>query len=142
MSSITGTDNIFRNLRELPERVRVNIGVGATRKVANAIVKEAKANAPVDTGSLKLSIAAVKRRDRTGNTKYSVVPKNSKNVRVNGIKGKVTGWYAHFVEFGTVNTPAHPFLRPAYENIGPNAIEIFTEYANKRFDKEMRRLNR
>ncbi len=138
--TITGTDELFKNLKKLPEKVRVSIAVGATRKVAVTIAKEAQANVPVDTGALKLSIATVKRKEKYGDTTYIVVPRRKRKVKVNGIKGQVSGWYAHFIEFGTVNQPAHPFLRPAYENIGPNAAKIYTIYGKKRFDKEMSKL--
>jgi len=84
------------------------------------------------------------------------------------IKGEADGWYAHMVEFGTHSkrieplspktkyygkrkkkrdaivsqgggSPAQPFMRPAYENKGEEAIEATKEYLAKRIDKEVQK---
>lgn len=31
-------------------------------------------------------------------------------------RGKVDGYYAHFVEYGTINAPAFPYMMPAYRS--------------------------
>ena len=38
-------------------------------------------------------------------------------------------FYAPFVEFGTSNSPAQPFLMPAFEAVKPNTIAAFERLA-------------
>lgn len=74
----------------------------ALKKKGFKVVREAKKNAPVDTGRLRASI--------TLNTEQ----------RPDGLVNVLVGSdvdYAPFVEFGTENRPPQPFLRPALRNI-------------------------
>lgn len=68
----------------------------AIEKLADEVVTEAKQLAPVRTGDLRDSID----KDQTGPYEWEVFA---------GVD------YAHFVEFGARNTPAHPFLVPAVD---------------------------
>lgn len=57
---------------------------------------------PVDTGKLKAS--------------GGVVPVSSSHVQVGyGIEGSEREDVAEYVEYGTVNSPAQPYLTPAFE---------------------------
>lgn len=67
----------------------------ALNKKAIKAVREAKKNAPVDTGRLRSSITFTELDNFIG-------VKVGSNVN-----------YAPFQEFGTENLPAQPFLRPA-----------------------------
>jgi len=73
----------------------------ALNKKALRIVREAKQRAPVDTGRLRASITA--ELVEQGKTPKALV---SSNVE-----------YAPYVEFGTENRPAQPFLRPAARQV-------------------------
>jgi HK97 gp10 family phage protein len=64
-----------------------------TREAANFGVRDAKARAPVDTGELQSKIAA----ERKGRNEYQIVSRAEHSV---------------YVEFGTVFTPAQPFMTP------------------------------
>ena len=72
----------------------------AVRKAAFDIEARAKTKAPVDTGALKNSIQA------------RAVDELTSEVIV-GVS------YGIYQEFGTVRMPAHPYLRPAVEEVRP-----------------------
>lgn len=91
---LDGLGNLKKNLRS-----RAGIEV---RKAALAVEAEAKTLAPVDTGALRNSIQAEKH------------PSQAFTWQV-----KVGMEYGAFVEYGTVNAPAQPFLTPAVEHIRP-----------------------
>ncbi|AKG08395.1 hypothetical protein AAX06_09875 [Moraxella bovoculi] len=53
------------------------------------------------------------------------------------LKGKTgeTAFYWHMVERGTVNMPAVPFLRPAFDHNKDEAVERFKQKLGERIDK-------
>lgn len=72
-------------------------------KAAMDIEAHAKSRAPVDTGTLKNSIQAI----RVGEAHWKVV---------------VGADYGMYVEWGTVNQAAQPFLQPAIGVVTPQFI--------------------
>lgn len=72
-------------------------------KAAMDIEAHAKSNAPVDTGTLKNSIQAI----RVGEAHWRVVV---------GVE------YGMYVEWGTVNMPAQPFFQPAIMAVSPTFL--------------------
>lgn len=85
---------------------------GAT--AGQAVRTRAQANAPVNTGALARSIRA----DATGTevTVGAYVP------------------YAAFQEYGTVNTPASPYLRPALEASTTQIVDAYADEIGKKLD--------
>ena len=69
----------------------------AVMKVADSIAREARSNAPVDTGEL---------RDSIGSSSLAV-----------GKEAEITvdAYYGGYVEYGTRFMPAQPFLGPAID---------------------------
>jgi len=84
---------------EISNEGRKQLAEALNRK-ALKIVREAKQNAPVDTGRLRSSITA------------DLAKANNLQVRVG-----TNVEYADDVEFGTVNQPAQPYLRPAVRKV-------------------------
>jgi HK97 gp10 family phage protein len=80
----------------------------AIRRTAFAIERDAKENAPVDTGALKNSIQAL------------ILPPNAAEVSV-GVE------YGIYVEYGTHHQRAQPYL-------GPAAIKHAEEFAQRMQD--------
>lgn len=72
------------------------------RKKGLRIVRESKQRAPVDTGRLRSSITMDEEKMNNGLIRVIV----GSNVN-----------YAPFVEFGTEDRPAQPFLRPATRSV-------------------------
>lgn len=145
---------VKKALDKLPGTIQQKVVVGATRKATSVIAKEAKANVPERTGLLKKSIgvAKAKKKDTPHNhVKFFVVPKSkilfSKKVDLaDGSTGKLkvqaNAYYAHMIEFGTVNMVAQPFLRPAMESKADESVKAFQQYALKRVDKEIAKLGK
>lgn len=148
-ASVYGLDGLQKALKQFPKNVQKNIMRGAVRAGAAPIVQEAKSNVAKDTGNLEKSIGVVTGKPKNKNfTRVWVTPRvvtRSKSYKLkDGTKWKITGtvadgWYAHFKEFGTVNMPADPFMRPAYENKGEEAIKATKDYLAKRIDKEVQK---
>lgn len=133
-SEVHGLDDLSRALKQFPGRVQKNIVTGAARAGASIISKEAKANIrPHDrTGKTRRSISVVKRKsDNPKIIKFTVAPRIKKG-----------GWKAHFLEFGTSKMAAVPFMRPAFENKGPESIVAFRNYMAKRIPKEIEKAER
>lgn len=127
---VTGLDDVLKKLKALPERVQKNVVTGAIRAATKPIIREARALVPKDSGTLKKSIGAKKRRSKDKNIiHFTVAPLVKKG-----------GFYAHMVEFGTVKMKAHPFMRPAVEKQSSETINVAKEYMIKRIDKELAKL--
>lgn len=134
MSDVTiiGMDEVLKKLKILPERVQKNVLVGAIRASTKPIIKEARALVPKNTGTLRKSITAKKRRSHDKNIiQFSIYPSTS---------GKNNGWYGRFVEFGTENMAAKPFMRPSFESAGEDSLKVAKDYMRKRIDKEIAKL--
>ena len=88
----------------------------ALKDVAKLVRKEAKAKAPKDKGNLRKNIATwVKASKRSDNVELQIGVYDNKTAKKKGLK---SAFYAMFIEFGTKNQRARPFLKPAvYENI-------------------------
>jgi len=127
---VEGMDELLKKLNILPEKVQKNVISGAVRAGAKPMSTEAKLLVPKDTETLKKSIGITKRRSKYKNIlHFSVTPRSKKG-----------GWIAHFLEFGTVKMSAKPFMRPAFEKKGEEAIDATREYMRKRLDKELAKL--
>lgn len=128
-------------MRRLSADVQRKTARAATNAAAQVVRKAAKANivaAPsVQTGSLR--DAVIVRRIPPGESQLTsehIVtvrgrgkPFNKKGQRV------ARAPHAHFVEFGTVNMPAEPFLRPALANNVRPAIDAMADRLRKRITK-------
>lgn len=137
---ITGLKELNKALTKLPERIERNIMSAAVRAGANEIKKAAVAN----LGGKKTDIVVKKSRAPKGTTKYKV-GNNAKK------------FYLYFREFGTYTgfigkyvkppkwrekgrTPrgqsARPFLRPAFDENIPQAIDAMKKKIAQCLEKE------
>ncbi len=51
-------------------------------------------------------------------------------------------WYWRFLEFGTENTPARPFMRPAMTGADAEVVSTFATELEKAVDRAIRRMSR
>ena len=108
---IEGLTELQNDLQGIADNVSGSAVDGALRAGANILLQQMEANASTDphprSGNLKGAIRAGGIKGSRGRKKISIgVHKNS------GVK------YAMFVEFGHGGphpAPAHPFIRPAYD---------------------------
>lgn len=71
------------------------------RKTARAIERDAKANVPVETGTLRESIStSIEGDGRFASMSASII---------------ASARYAGYVEYGTSDTAPEPFMRPAFD---------------------------
>ena len=103
---LRGADRIDRNLRATakvaePERVKSALMVGAI-----VIRDEARTLAPMRRGILRESIiVSDTATSATFDRKFVTI----------FVGPDSSGWHGVFVEFGTVNMTAEPFMRPAFD---------------------------
>lgn len=119
---------LLKALKQFPINIQKNVMVGAVRAGANIIRDEARRKVPKRSGNLAKSIISMQRKAEQGQVKFSVTPSKG---------GNNDGWYAHFVEFGTVKMSAKPFLRPAFEQSNNESLEASKKYIAERIPKEL-----
>ena len=101
----------------------------AVSKALTPINKAAKRKCPVDTKALRKSIGKrVKANSRTGTVWGGVGPR----------KGwpDEPGRRIHFIEYGTKNAAAQPFLRPALDENREEALRILAAGIHAGIEKE------
>lgn len=109
---VTGIREIDRKLRRLEYKTQRTIVRKAVDRALKPVLDEVLANAPVLTGETKRNIKIRAGKARKGQVK--------REIRV-GDKQLGEGFHAQHVEFGTKDSPPHPFMTPAYESEGPEA---------------------
>ncbi len=157
---IDGLDGLLRSLREAPRAIQGRAVQAGMRKGGNVIRDDARRRAPKATGFMASQIvtrrANSKNRQRAGvgqggeyftvgvktgrRRKYANTKRNRRRSRV----GKVyeeSGWayYWRFVEFGTKNMRASPFLTPAGETKGPEAAQVIINETWAALDKQLKK---
>jgi len=136
---VQGLDQVLRNLKELPLKVRRSAVRKPTGKGAAIIRKKAKQNAlrvdDPETGRRIADNIGQRFRSRyfrqTGDTMVSVgvlttkgrIPRGNPD---EGRGGNTPHW--HLVELGTERASAQPFLRPAAES---SVSEVFNTVATE-----------
>jgi HK97 gp10 family phage protein len=121
---VKGLQQLGENMRGLSEAVNKRLAAAATGAAAKVVKEAAKQNVrnspSVDTGSLLESIISKKiPNSQSGLTSAHIVtPRHHRTRRKTKTKQSVAP-HAVFVQFGTVNMPAEPFLDVALSrNIG------------------------
>ena len=99
------------------------------RAGANVVRNEARTKAPKRTGNLKRKIRTRERSEEGGNMRFSVeIPRSA--------------FYGRFIEYGTSQMAAKPFLRPAAENKTEEAVEMMRSALAEAIALEMSRTRR
>lgn len=120
-----GLRQLGANFKELSDVMQKKIAASATGAAATFVKNVAKQNITsspaVQTGSLLGSIVTKKlRQSESGLTSAHIVTPLRGRRSKHKAKGKQRlAPHAVFVEYGTINMPAEPYLRPALErNLG------------------------
>lgn len=128
---IEGARELDRALKRLGRDLETKVAKSAVRAGANVIAKEARLNVPEISGTLKRSIKVVTRSKRTGDAVASVVTRSGKKWQ----SKDMDAWYAPLVEFATKHRAATPFMRPALDSKGPEAIQAMSKKIQQRISK-------
>lgn len=110
---LLGDEALLRKLSALRTKLPNKVLASAMRKAAKPMLAQAKINVPKKTGALQKSLKIkAKKRSRT-------------RVGVDvGTRKAGAKFYGAFVEFGTSRSPAHAYLRPAFDSKKAQAIKI------------------
>ena len=132
--------DLERALKDLGPKVAKKVARAALRKAAKAVLDSAREKVPVDERRLKRSLRIKVNRSRSGSgeaieAEVSVSgrlgyrPAKTERARYSYQIGSRPDVYAKFVEFGTKDTAAQPFMRPAWDEVGgqPALIRIAKE---------------
>lgn len=102
LAFLEGADELNAALRSVGDRAGGLLLKRAAEAGAAVITEEAQRLAPRDSGTLAEGITAQPGRIQQGRAQIDISFDKS-------------DWYGMFVELGTENAPAHPFLRPALD---------------------------
>lgn len=153
---IRGLDELKKTFLALPAELGEKVVRGGLRAAAKPIRDEARANAPVlkkpdprrKPGVVQKAISVRKSKQDKYGVYVGIKPlgaKQIKSFKQGGGKSSENPddpFYWIFSEFGTVNMPADPFMRPAYESKKYEALKNFEDYAQKRTVKVAEKLAR
>jgi HK97 gp10 family phage protein len=125
-----GGKEIAAAMKELGVSASGRIVRSALNRSANVVTKRAKELVPVDSGELRRAIAKRLRRARRGSDKQTVLV---------GIE-RPTSRRAHFAEFGTSRSAAHPFLRPSLDESAAEVLRVQQEAMRAGLEREVAKL--
>lgn len=140
---IQGLQQLGERMRKLSNEVNTKIARAATNAAAQAIKKQAIANAPAYFEPHKLEGVIV----QPGNLKKNIVVKRVAPARaapltsqhIVTVRGKRKDGYAarygRLVEFGTVKMSPQPFLRLAFEQEKGFAVQAMIDKLKSGIDK-------
>ena len=120
---IEGLAEVQTALRELPNATAKNIMRRILKKRGEPIADAARQKVPVDKGHLKNSITVATKLVKSQRRKHKKPDKDDVEVYV----GPGADPAAHLQEFGTVNHPPQPFMRPAWDGEKDKVLENLRE---------------
>lgn len=125
MTKIEGLEQLISKLNSLPDKLEKKVVRTAVRKGAILIRNKAREKAPTGTGTLKKSIKIRSNRAGNGVVSFKIGPTNDK-------KKGTDIFYGRFQEFGTSKMPAHPYMRPAYDESESEVLDaVINEIKSK-----------
>jgi HK97 gp10 family phage protein len=136
-----GLSKLGERMRKLSAAVAKKGGGAATGAAANVVKKRAKAilksSPSVDSGLLEKNVIIKKvgKRDTQLTSEHIVTIKKAEYpVDESGGK-RNTKQVGGYVEFGTVNMPAEPYLRPAFDEGKGDAVQAMVASLEKTLAK-------
>jgi HK97 gp10 family phage protein len=143
---VQGLSQLLANMQQLPREL-VSTKGGLVRhalfKPVKLVRDLARQKAPKRTGNLARNIIAVRDRDpeRSGASERYIIgvrkkrwTKKAKNDAKRNARGHVIkgadnndAFYWRFPEFGTAKMPAHPYMRPAFEETKGEQVSTFKD---------------
>ncbi|POP44929.1 hypothetical protein CHU32_13675 [Superficieibacter electus] len=137
----SGLEDIARDLETLSRAENNKVLRDATRAGADVLKTEVINRAPVRTGKMKKNVVVVTQRSRrrgeisSGVHIRGVNPRTGNSDNTMKASNPRNAFYWRFVELGTVNMPAHPFVRPAFDTRQEEAAEAAIARMNSAIDK-------
>lgn len=134
--------------RELERKLAVDLPKATARNVLRRVAKgalepmadDASQKAPEERGILSFSIVVSEGRTRRAKAYFS---------RLRGVRmamGPASGmgatYYATHVEFGTIDTPAQPYMRPAWDTGKMQALEYVEDNLWREIERAVGRVTK
>jgi HK97 gp10 family phage protein len=136
----------FRELEAALEALPKSTGRNVLRRIARAalepLAEHARGLAPVEEGALRASIAVSEKRTRRVKRSHRFDNKTGLEMAMGPGSGEGALPYASFVEFGTIDTPAQPFMRPAWDSGADGMLSYIADNLGAEIDKAADRLAR
>lgn len=141
---IEGMRELERSLKRLGDVPQKHV-TAASRKGMTLVLREAKANAPIDTGALKKGIILKGEKSKSkGKKVYRVIfdPRMNDVFQKTNAAGKITGYYPVSQEYGFFARngryiPGFKFIHNALENQKGQMIKTIVTEMKKRIDAEI-----
>ena len=141
---IEGMKQLEKSIKKLGEVPQKHV-TASSKKGMNIVLKDAKANAPYDTGMLKKGIKLVGERSRSkGKKVYRVVFDRAMNdvFQKKNAEGKITGYYPVSQEYGffAKNGRYIPGYRFIHDSLADNTRKVEKKIVSemkKRIDAEI-----
>lgn len=148
---VKGLDALSKKLKLLPERFAYRGMRRALRRGANVIRDAARNNAkrfddPLTKEAIYKNVAVMgggaRREKAAGGPIMRVGMRGGArfNASASGLPGGNTTGYWRFLEFGTSEQSAQPFLRPALSSSAESALSVIVSSASDELDKELNKL--
>jgi len=138
----SGLMDLSDDLNALSKAENRKVMRDATRAAATVFQDEVIKRAPVRTGKLKKNIVVMTQRTRNGDISSGVHIRGT-NPRTGNSDSKLktkdsrNAFYWRFVELGTSNMSAIPFVRPAYDARQEEAANAAFARANQAIDEAL-----
>ena len=137
----SGLNDIAKDLEALSRAENNKVLRDATRAGAEVLKEEVIARAPVRTGKLKKNVVVVTQKSRRRGEISSGIHIRGRNMRTGNSDNTMkasdprNAFYWRFVELGTINMPAHPFIRPAFDTTEELAAQVAIQRMNQAIDE-------
>lgn len=140
---LEGFRELEKALAELPKATGKNVlrrvGKGSLEPMADL----AASKAPADTGKLSFSIVVSEKRTRRAKPSttrfrggsFRSDPSKGVDIAMGPAAGQGALQYATFVEFGTIDTAAAPYMRPAWDSGSMQALDYIKDNLGKEIGK-------
>lgn len=137
---LEGFRELERALNELPKSTGKAVLRRVSKGALQPMAEKAKGLAPKDKGDLAASIQVSERRTK----RVARINRFDKNTGIQMSMGPVSGGgvlnYATFAEFGTSDTRARPFMRPAWDGGKDDALDYVKANLGNEIAKAAKRL--
>jgi len=138
----SGLLDISHDLEMLSKAENKKVLRDGTRAGAEVLKNAVIERAPVQTGKLKRNVVVVTMRGRrnaiaSGVHIRGVNPATGNSDNTMKASNRRNAFYWRFVELGTSNMPAHPFVRPAFDSSQEQATQATIARLNQAIDKAL-----
>lgn len=142
IEKVHGLKELHDFFQTLPAKVEAKLLRGGIRAGAKVVADDARSKAPTLKeadprrvgGELKKSVRVMSTAVRGGRVMGGVVAGGKVNVKKDKVRGQADAYWAVWVEYGTINMAAQPFMRPAVDARHEDAVGAAAVYMRGRVE--------